>query len=106
MSTGSEGVEAAAELFRVLGSPSRLQLLRAIAEQATQVGVLAEKTGMSQPLVSQHLRLLRQTGIVRAERQGREATYRLTDRHIAHVIEDAVAHVLEEPRHREEGEPE
>lgn len=92
---GDEGLEAAADLFRVLGSESRLRLLRAIADRPRQVGGLAEATGMTQPLVSQHLRLLRSTGIVTVSRIGREATYQLADRHIAHVIDDAVTHVLE-----------
>ena len=93
------GLEEAAELFRVLGSPSRLRLLRAVADSPRQVGALAETTGMTQPLVSQHLRLLRSAGIVTVSRTGREAVYQLADRHIAHVIDDAVVHV-QEPRDR------
>jgi ArsR family transcriptional regulator len=40
---------------------------------------LAEATGASQPNVSQHLAVLRNAGIVEAERDGREVRYRLTD---------------------------
>lgn len=89
------GLSEAAELFKVLGSESRLWLLRLLGERPMTVGALAEATDMSQPLVSQHLRTLRQSGLVTAERSGREATYHLTDQHVSHVIADALVHVLE-----------
>jgi DNA-binding transcriptional ArsR family regulator len=85
----------AAELFKVLGHESRLRLLHLLAVSPRTVGALAEATGLSQPLVSQHLRTLRQTGLAEAHRHGREVTYRVSDRHVAHVIEDALAHVRE-----------
>lgn len=90
-----EGLAAAAQLFRVLGSRSRLDLLRVLGESPRTVGALAEATGLTQPLVSQHLRTLRQAGLVTAERQGKQVTYRLADVHVSHVIADALAHVQE-----------
>ncbi|MFC6355920.1 ArsR/SmtB family transcription factor [Luethyella okanaganae] len=89
------GLADAAELFKVLGSESRLWLLRLLGGQPMTVGALAEATGMSQPLVSQHLRTLRQGGLVTAARSGKEVTYRVTDQHVTHMIADALAHVLE-----------
>ncbi len=90
------GLEAAAELFKVLGSPSRLYLLRLLGAEPSGVSALVERSEMSQPLVSQHLRTLRQAGIVTVSRTGREAIYQLADHHIAHVVDDAITHVLEE----------
>ena len=95
--TAGGGLAEAAALFKVLGSESRLELLQLLGGDPMPVTELATRTGMSQPLVSQHLRTLRQVGIVAVSRVGREAYYRLADHHIAHVIEDAVTHVLEEP---------
>ena len=46
--------------------------------------------GAPQPLVSQHLRVLRGAGVVRGSRRGREIAYALTDEHIAHIVADAV----------------
>jgi DNA-binding transcriptional ArsR family regulator len=86
---------AAAELFKVLGSEARLGLLRLIEAEPRTVGALAEATGMSQPLVSQHLRTLRQSRLVSTSRAGKEVTYRLADLHVVHVITDATAHVRE-----------
>lgn len=89
------GLADAAQLFKVLGNESRLWLLRLIGEEPRTVGALAEATGMSQPLVSQHLRSLRQSGLVASTRSGKEVTYELADVHVSHVIADALAHVLE-----------
>ncbi len=89
------GLSAAAQLFKVLGSESRLWLLQLIGEEPRTVGALTAATGLSQPLVSQHLRTLRQGGLVVASRSGKEVTYRLADRHVTHVIADALAHVQE-----------
>ncbi|MFJ2544029.1 ArsR/SmtB family transcription factor [Microbacterium sp. NPDC087589] len=96
------GLEATAALFKVLGSPSRLLLLRLLATEPATVGALAVRSGMSQPLVSQHLKTLRQAGIITVSRTGREAAYQLADHHIAHVVDDAIAHVLEDTTPKEE----
>ncbi|MFT4306397.1 MAG: metalloregulator ArsR/SmtB family transcription factor [Microbacterium sp.] len=89
------GLAAAAQLFKVLGGEARLGLLHAIGQQPRTVGALAEATGLSQPLVSQHLRTLRQAGLVTSSRNGKEVTYQLADLHVSHVIADALAHVQE-----------
>lgn len=94
---GEKGLAEAAQLFKVLGNESRLWLLRLVGEQPRTVGVLVDVTRLSQPLVSQHLRSLRQAGLVAATRSGKEVTYVLADMHVAHVIADALAHVNEEP---------
>jgi len=92
-----QGVVRASELFKALSSPSRLAILLLLAKSPTTVGGLVTATGQSQPLVSQHLKNLRAANVVTVERLGREATYSLADRHIAHVIEDAVSHSMEVP---------
>lgn len=89
------GLTEAAELFKVLGNASRLQLLWLLGEQPRTVGALVEATGISQPLASQHLRTLRQSDLVVPTRSGKEVTYHLTDEHVSHVIADALAHVRE-----------
>ncbi|MGP5655753.1 ArsR/SmtB family transcription factor [Candidatus Corynebacterium faecigallinarum] len=90
-----EGLAEAAQLFKVLGSEPRLGLLHEVGKEPRTVGGLVATTGLSQPLVSQHLRTLRQAGLVTANRSGKEVIYRLTDLHVSHVIADALAHVQE-----------
>ncbi len=84
--------EAAGELLRVLAAPARLAIVMELAEQPRFVHELVERLGLSQPLVSQHLRVLRGARLVGVERQGREAAYSLTDQHVAHIVADAVQH--------------
>ena len=90
-----EGLDEAAELFKVLGNESRLALVWLLSREQLTVGALAERAGLSQPLVSQHLRTLRQSGLVSSEREGKEIRYALADQHVAHVVLDAIAHVQE-----------
>ncbi|AJM78492.1 ArsR/SmtB family transcription factor [Rathayibacter toxicus] len=88
----TEDLEPAAELFKVLSSATRLRLLRTLAEEVSTVSRLAERSGLAQPLVSQHLRTLRSAGLVSVERVGREAHYSVADTHVTHIVEDAVHH--------------
>jgi DNA-binding transcriptional ArsR family regulator len=91
----TEDLEPAAELFKALSSVSRLRLLRILAAGTSTVGQLADASGLSQPLVSQHLRTLRSAGLVSVERVGREAHYEVADVHVSHIVDDAVLHALE-----------
>jgi ArsR family transcriptional regulator, zinc-responsive transcriptional repressor len=88
--------EAAGDLLRVLAAPARLAIVMELAEQPRFVHELVERLGLSQPLVSQHLRVLRGARLVGVERQGREAAYSLSDQHVAHIVADAVQHSRED----------
>jgi len=68
-----------AEVLRTLASPRRLEILHRLAAGPCEVGRLAEELGLSQPNVSQHLAVLRASGLVEADRDGREVHYRLAD---------------------------
>ena len=87
--------EAAGELFRALSSPVRLAIVDLLITQPRYVHQLVELTGLTQPLVSQHLRVLRHAGLVRGVRQRREIAYALRDEHVAHIVRDALAHSAE-----------
>ncbi len=91
-----EHVQELAEIFRLLGDPSRLRVLDQCRGGPRAVGTIATNTGLSPSLVSHHLRLLRAARMVRAERKGREMHYALADAHIDRVLRDLSDH-LEEP---------
>jgi ArsR family transcriptional regulator len=86
-----------AEMFRLLGDPSRLRIVIETLEGPQSVGDIAASLGLSPSLVSHHLRLLRAARLLSPERRGKQIFYRLHDAHIAHVIADMVAHVNEDP---------
>lgn len=94
-----QGLTEAAGLFKVLGNESRLRLLRLMGQAPRTVGALAEASGLSQPLVSQHLRTLRSVSLVASHRHGKEVTYMIADAHIVHIVADALVHVQETLSH-------
>ena len=90
---------ALAEMFRLMGDPSRLRILLCCLPAPRAVGDIARATGLPQTLVSHHLRLLRTGHILRAERHGREVHYSVADDHVATTLAAMLAH-SGEPRRR------
>ena len=59
-----------AAIFKTLADPTRLQLLEALSLECKSVSRLVAESGLPQPMVSHHLRILRDAGLARAERRG------------------------------------
>ncbi len=93
--SGYESYQAAGDLLRALAAPLRIAVVTELAHGPRCVHELVDATGAPQPLVSQHLRVLKGAGVVHGQRRGREITYSLTDEHIAHIVADAVSHARE-----------
>lgn len=89
-------LSAAAELFKTLSTPLRLGIVAELSRGDRRVQELVDALGASQPLVSQHLRLMRSAHLVHGTRQGREVVYSLADDHVAHMVLDALHHVTED----------
>ena len=88
-----EPVRAASELLAALASPMRLTIVSLLDEHGSRcVHELVTALGAPQPLVSQHLRVLRGAGLVAGERHHREVHYRLVDAHVGHIVRDAIEH--------------
>jgi DNA-binding transcriptional ArsR family regulator len=85
----------AGELLRALAAPLRIAIVLELDRSDRCVHELVDALGVSQPLVSQHLRVLKSAGVVTGERTGREVRYALVDAHLAHIVVDAVAHAAE-----------
>ena len=94
-----------AEMFRMMGDQSRLAILLACMAAPVSVGAIAERLGLSPSLVSHHLRLLRATRLLRAERRGKQVFYSAMDEHIRRVVTDMVDHVAEPIDGGAEGAP-
>lgn len=91
----TERFTPAAELLRALANPHRVAIVLALAERERCVHELVEELGVSQPLVSQHLRVLKAERLVTGHRRGREVAYELSDDHVAHIVNDAYTHSAE-----------
>jgi ArsR family transcriptional regulator len=82
-------IEELSRLLLVIGQPARLQILLAIGGQETCVCHLEEKFGWRQAYLSQHLKALRQAGVVVDRREGRFIHYRLKHPALLEVIRQA-----------------
>jgi ArsR family transcriptional regulator len=64
-------------ILKALSHPTRLRIISLIREQKPCVRGIEEALGLAQPNISQHLSLLRNIGIVEAERAGNQVCYRI-----------------------------
>jgi len=83
---------AKAELFRALGHPARIRILELLVEGEQPVSQLLAHTGLEPSSLSQHLAVVRRTGLVESARTGNTVTYRVTDPLIGDFL--AVARVV------------
>ena len=91
-----DGCTAGADLLKTLANPHRLRIVLELAGPEPRcVHELVDALGEAQPLVSQHLRVLRTAGLITGTRAGREVRYRLVDDHVRHIAHDAITHARE-----------
>lgn len=76
-----------ADVFQVLAEPSRRHLLDALRLGERSVSELVDRTRMSQPSVSKQLRLLRDSGVVRVRKAGRQHLYSIQGRPLRQASE-------------------
>lgn len=81
--------EAKAELFRSLGHPVRIRVLELLAERDQAVHELLEQIEVEQSGLSQHLAVLRRTGLVRQERRAGQVVYSLVPAEAASLLASA-----------------
>lgn len=98
-----DALSGAAELLKALASPVRLAVVAELSVEPRCVSELQQALGesgrpVSQPLLSQHLKVLRSAGLVASTKRGAEVTYRLVGPHVGHIVNDAVRHSAEEQR--------
>ncbi|TDE46473.1 ArsR family transcriptional regulator [Nonomuraea mesophila] len=92
----SEEATRLAELFRLLGDPTRARLLYALLEAGELcVCDLADAVEVTDTAVSHALRLLRTAGIVASRRAGRMIYYRLADAHVRMLLDLSREHLKE-----------
>jgi len=89
-------VTVLAETFRLLGDPTRLRILLFCLPGPKSVGDIVESLGLSQTLVSHHLRLLRGARLVRGERRSKQVFYEVADSHVSEMLIDMATHIDEE----------
>ena len=96
-----DALAGAADLLKALASPVRLAAVVELSDgprcvHEIQSALKATGRQVSQPLLSQHLRVLRDAGLVMTTRRGTEITYQLADAHVGHIVNDAIRHSQED----------
>ena len=71
--------------FTALADPTRRRIVELLAEREYAAGDLVERFSLSQPAVSQHLRVLRDAGLVRVRRDAQRRMYALEPRGLAEI---------------------
>ena len=82
-------------IFSALANPLRLAIAHHLMHRPHSVSELHTCLGISQPLASHHLRILREAHVIDREQQGRTTIYRLKDDHISHIVVDVYEHTRE-----------
>lgn len=81
-------IQQAAEVLKTIGHPVRLEILELLDESGEQnVTAIYEALGLDQPIVSQHLGLMRDKGIVASRRDGVNVFYRVHDEKVTRVLD-------------------
>jgi ArsR family transcriptional regulator len=81
------------DFYKLLGDPTRLRILSALAASELCVCDLAETMQMNQSAISQQLRILKAGKLVTYRRKGKMAIYRLDDEHVSTIISSGLTHI-------------
>lgn len=89
-------MEIVAARFKALAEPARLQILDALRDGESTVSDLVERTGLGQPNLSKHLRLLHSLGFVSRRKEGLFVYYGLADQSVFQLCDIMCSRVAAE----------
>ena len=84
-----------AEFYKIMGDETRCKLIWALQQGQMCVCDLASLLSMTKSAISHQLRKLREQGVVRCRKEGKEVYYSLDDHHIAQIFAVTMTHVKE-----------
>ena len=87
MATAAAETAPAARIFKALAHPARLVLLRRLQERECCVSEVEHCLGISQPNVSQHLKILKDAGLIVGRREKTRMCYRIADKRIGRILD-------------------
>ena len=103
LSPDGEACAAQARVFRALSHPARIRLIRRLLEGDCCVSEAEACLKISQPNVSQHLKILKTAGLIAGQRRGVKICYRLIDARVERVLRAlSPKENLDEEHHRNE----
>ena len=81
-----ENLEKAAECLRTIAHPCRLRMIEILLKEERPVGALAEACGIPSNMASEHLRLLKDRGLLKSRREGRSVFYVVAEPMLAMIL--------------------
>ncbi|MFZ5632779.1 MAG: ArsR/SmtB family transcription factor [Bacillota bacterium] len=81
-------MELFVKIFKALGEPTRLKILRLLSVRPMYVCELESVLGISQPRISQHLKVLKEATILRETREAQKTFYKLNGDVMERVLSD------------------
>jgi len=92
-SSGIEKYNKLADFFKMFGDPTRLKILILLRNGELRVTDISVKIKMNQSTVSHQLRTLKQSGLVKVKRDGKNSFYFLADDHIHQILKTGTDHI-------------
>lgn len=90
-----EDIMELSDLFKVFADSTRLRILHKLFNGPISVGVIAEALDMSQSAISHQLKYLKDSNLVKSERNGKSIYYSLADDHIKTIFMTGLEHIKE-----------
>ena len=88
-----EDIMELSDLFKVFADSTRLRILHKLFNGPISVGVIAEALDMSQSAISHQLKYLKNSDLVKSERNGKSIYYSLADDHIKTIFKTGLEHI-------------
>jgi len=84
-----------AKIFNALSDPTRLEILQFLRKGEKCVCEIIPRVGLIQPVVSRHLRILKDCGLIRDRKEGNRRLYSITETKIFEMIDAATPELLD-----------
>lgn len=88
-------IQAVSQYFKILSDYNRLSILFLLKERKRSVTEIVQSLKLEQSAVSHQLKILRDSRLVTAQRQGKSMIYELDDDHVFTILQQIISHVLE-----------
>ena len=90
-----EDYQKLADLFKIFGTPTRLQIMYTLYQGEKCVYDIADELEMSQSAISHQLSILKQNRLIKNRRDGKTIYYSLLDEHVFTIMEQGLNHIRE-----------
>ena len=90
-----EKIQSISKLFKVISDPTRLSILFLLQKKELSVGNIVLALDMEQSAISHQLKILKDSHLVKARREGKSMIYSLDDLHVFSILEQVLTHINE-----------